>query len=309
MASFAFFLDPLDTLSLDKDSTLQIIKQGYLKGHDVAVFHDKDLIVRDGAVIINSRIIDFTAETLSAQVDCKKDITDFDILFVRRDPPVTIEFYTSLSILSSIEANIPCINSPSSILTFPEKIGPTTFKQLHPPTLISSNLSEIYDFKKEHGAVVVKPLYNYCGNGVYISLQNDRNFNSILSLFKMNSNTPILLQKFIEDVSDGDRRIIMLGGEPVGAINRKASPNDFRCNMFAGGTPTLHNLSSTELEMCAQISPILTERGLHLVGIDIIGNYITEINTTAPTGIFQIADLGGPNLCATIIDYAETLIK
>lgn len=309
MANFAFFLDPLDTLSLDKDSTLQIINQASLNGHAVSVFHDNDLMIRNGTVCIKSRKIIYKGKTASTQIDCLNDITDFDLLFVRRDPPVTLDFYCSLSTLSSVEDRITCINSPSSILTLPEKIWPATFKHFHPPTLVSSNIDEIHDFKKEHRNVVVKPLYNYCGNGVYVSLHNDRNFNSILSLFEMNTKTPILIQKYIKEVSKGDRRIIMLGGKPIGAINRKASSDDFRCNMFAGGTPTLHDLSSAEQNMCTQIGPTLIGKGLHLVGVDIIGDYITEINTTAPTGIYQFSNLGGPNLCCQIIEYAESLIQ
>lgn len=310
MANLIFFMDPLETLQLEKDTTLQIIKEGIKGGHHISIFHDEDLAVRDGEVIVKTRKIITDENDIKTVYDNNEEIlTKYDILFVRRDPPVDMEFYSSLSILSSIDDEILCLNRPSSILLFPEKIWPATFKQFHPPTLISKRVEDILNFKKKHRNVVIKPLFNYCGNGIYISLSDDRNFKSIISMHKMMSNHPVLIQKFISDVDDGDRRIIMLGGEPIGAINRKASLEDFRCNMYAGGTPTLHTLSKTEQDICTQIGPTLKKMGLHLVGIDIIGDYITEINTTAPTGIFQIAELGGPNLCENVIAYAEGLLS
>lgn len=308
MAKFAFFMDPFDSLIMEKDTTLQIIKNGILKGHNISVFHDDDLMVRNGKVIVNTKRVQLIDEEITRRKSRQHAITDYDMLFVRRDPPVTIEFYTSLSILSSIEDELICLNSPASILTFPEKIWPATFKKFHPPTIITKSIDDILSFKKEHGSVVIKPLYNYCGNGIYVSLAEDRNLNSIITLFMMTNNLPILVQKFITSVEDGDRRIIMLGGKAVGAINRKSNPNDFRCNMYAGGTTTLHTLSATEMDICSHIGPLLMEKKLHLVGVDIIGNYITEINTTAPTGVFQIFDLGGPNLSKKIIEYAEGLL-
>jgi glutathione synthase len=299
-------MDPLHALLIEKDTTIKLIFEGIARGHDISIFHVDDVFIRNRAICGLIKAVHINNNSLEVAAGSQKPLTDYDVLLMRKDPPFDMAFATACLMLSAIEGDIKTVNSPTGILLSPEKLWPATFDDITPPTLISSNREIIASFKAEYGAIVIKPLYKYCGRGIYVSEENDRNLNSVIDYYLECEGLPLVAQKYLPGVSDGDRRIILLGGKPVGAINRMRQKGDFRCNMFVGGVPNLHMLSETERSICSLIGPWLLERGLHFVGIDVIDGLLTEINTTAPTGIMQFMDVGGVNLAPLFWNYVET---
>lgn len=305
MLRVAILMDILETLDPLKDTTIRLIREGLHRDYEISIFYGKDVSIHNGIVLSNMRSTILNGETIEIKDIQKEVVNTYDVLLMRKDPPFDMKFTTVAITLAMIEADLKTINSPSGILSSPEKLWPATFNYLHPPTLISANREDIIAFKDEYGAIVLKPLYEYCGSGVYISPPNDRNFPSVLEAQLQKDGLPIIAQKYLTGVNKGDRRIFMLGGKVVGALNRESKPHDHRCNMFVGGTPSLHELSDEERSLCMTIGPWLVERGLHFVGVDIIDGYITEINTTSPTGLVQIRDMGGPDLSINFWEYVE----
>ena len=306
MKRIVVFIDKLELLDNTHDTTLMLIKKGIRRNNEIYIFHEDGIVVRDGNVICYVSHVVLEGDSIVLNKYSFQRIDSFDILFLRKDPPIEMNYYTALSILSLVESKIFTINSPKGILSFSEKIWPIALDIDHPPTLITCNFELILSFKCEFGNIVIKPLYNFCGNGIYVSLGVDKNFSSIVNSFLKGAHgMPIIVQKFLPNVRLGDKRVIMLGGIPIGTINRFASNNDYRCNMKTGGTPILHSLSDAEIKLCEKLSPLLIENGLHFVGIDIIDGFVTEINTTSPTGLPQILELGGPDLSDCFWDYLE----
>jgi glutathione synthase len=302
-------MDPIESLDISKDTTCSLILEGLRRGYAISIFYDKDVFIHNGNISCNMRSIAIVKDEIKIKCIQKELVSSYDILLMRKDPPFDMRFTTVTATLAMIESELIAINTPSGILSFPEKLWPATFKQFHPPTLVSANREDLLDFKREHGAIVLKPLYEFCGSGVYISFPNDRNFNSVLDIHLNKDGLPIVAQKYLPNAKNGDRRIIMLGGVAVGALNRTAKPNDHRCNMFVGGAASIHDLSDVEKSLCETIGPWLVERGLHFVGIDVIDNYITEINTTSPTGLTKFRDLGGADLAIYFWEYAVGLLN
>jgi len=309
MLRVAVLMAPLQTLDPTKDTTIALIREGLRRDLKISIFHDDDVSICDGVVMGKMKTMTLTGDSLGVSNLGSKAIGSFDLLLMRRDPPFDMRFYTVATTLAMLEPDLKSINSPTGILTFPEKLWPATLDRLHPPTLISTNREEIISFRDEHKDIVIKPLYDYCGNSVYISSATDRNFFSILDSYLARDGLPIIAQKYLTDVEHGDRRVIMLGGEAVGAINRQATPRDHRCNMCLGGTPTLHELTNRETSVCETLGPLLVKRGLHFIGVDIIDGYVTEINTTAPAGPVHLKNLGGPDLSVAFWEYAEAWVR
>lgn len=310
MLRIAVFIDKLEVLDISHDTTLMIIKKGLKRNHDIHIFHEDGILIRDGNVLCNlSKVINENDSIVLNECLYQK-IDSFDVLFLRKDPPIDLNYYTALSILSLVESKILTVNSPKGILSFSEKLWPIALEMDQPPTLVSCNKDIIFTFKYDYNDIVIKPLYDFCGNGIYLSLGKDKNFGSVINtLLKSSLGMPVVVQKFLPNVELGDRRVIMLGGIPICAINRIASENDYRCNMKTGGTPILHELSDSEKKICEKLSPLLIENGLHFVGIDIIDGFVTEINTTSPTGVPQILELGGPDISDYFWDFIERKTK
>ena len=309
MLRVAVLMDPIHMLDPAKDSTLALIRKGLQRDLEISIFHDDDVSIRDGAVLSRMKTATLNGDILKINNPRSEAIDSFDLLLMRRDPPFDMRFYTIANTLAKLEPDLKAINSPTGILAFPEKLWPATLKRLHPPTLITTDREEIISFKDEHKAIVLKPIYDYCGSGIYISSATDHNFFSVLDSHLARDDLPIIAQKYLTGVKKGDRRILMLGGEAVGAINRKAGPCEHRCNMFRGGSPTLYKLTKRETSICMTLGPLLIEHGLHFVGIDIIDDFVTEINTTAPAGLVQIRNLGGPDLSGPFWEYVEAWVK
>ena len=228
-----------------------------------------------------------------------------NVVLVRQDPPFNMAYITAAQILEFLPPEVLVLNDPRSIRDAPEKLFVAQFQDLTPPTLITRDPLAINAFRAEHGDIIVKPLYGNGGAGVFKMAADDGNFNSLVEMFLENYPEPSIFQKFIPAVSAGDKRIILIDGQAVGAINRVPAAGETRSNMHVGGRAEAVEMSARDQEICDRIGPTLSERGLIFVGIDVIGDYLTEINVTSPTGVQEVRRFGGADISALLWDWVE----
>jgi glutathione synthase len=233
------------------------------------------------------------------------DLADFDVVWLRQDPPFDMHYITTTHLLDLIHPDTLVVNDPFWVRNYPEKLLVLRFPDLTPPTTIARDLETIKAFKEKHGDVILKPLYGNGGAGVFRLDQNDRNLASLHEVFTGFSREPLIVQKFLPDVSNGDKRVILVDGEPIGAINRVPAKGETRSNMHVGGRPEKVGLTERDREICAAIGPLLREKGQIFVGIDVIGDYLTEINVTSPTGIQELERFDGINAAEKIWEAIE----
>jgi len=233
------------------------------------------------------------------------ELTSFDVVLLRQDPPFDLAYISTTHMLERVQPKTLVVNDPAHVRNAPEKIFVTEFPDLMPPTLLTRDLEAIKAFRTEHGDIVMKPLYGKGGEAVFLLAKEDLNFGSLYDLFASMFREPWVVQKFLPDVKKGDKRIILVDGEFAGAVNRVPAADDLRSNMVRGGVPAATELTDREREICARLGPALRERGLLFVGIDVIGDYLTEINVTSPTGIRSVKNLGGADIAALIWDKIE----
>ena len=238
----------------------------------------------------------------------RMDLSDADVILMRQDPPFDIAYITATHLLERLHPKTLVVNDPGSVRNAPEKIFVTHFPQLMPPTLITRDKAEIEAFRREFGEIVMKPLHGHGGAAVLRVTQEDPNFGSIFDLFSVTFREPWVVQRFLPKITEGDKRIILIEGEALGAVNRVPAANDLRSNMVRGGAANATELSAREREICETIGPELKARGLILVGIDVIDGNLTEINVTSPTGIRAIKRLGGPDLAVAAWDAIEARV-
>ena len=233
------------------------------------------------------------------------DLAEFDVVWLRQDPPFDMGYITTTHLLDMIHPKTLVVNDPFWVRNCPEKLLVLQFPDLIPPTAIARDLATIRAFKAKHGDIILKPLYGNGGAGVFRLDPNDRNLSSLFELFTSMSREPLIVQKFLPDVAKGDKRIILVDGAPVGAINRVPQAGETRSNMHVGGRPEKIGLTARDLEICAAIGPTLKEKGQIFVGIDVIGDYLTEINVTSPTGIQELERFDGTNTAERIWQVIE----
>jgi glutathione synthase len=236
----------------------------------------------------------------------RRPLDSFDVILLRQDPPFDLAYITSTHLLERVHPRTLVVNDPAHVRNAPEKVFVTEFPDLMPPTLVTRDLAEIKAFRAEHGDIVMKPLYGKGGEAVFRLQAEDLNFGSLYDLFAATFREQWVVQRFLPEVKQGDKRIILVDGEFAGAVNRVPAPDDLRSNMVRGGSPAATDLTPREREICARLGPHLRERGLLFVGIDVIGHWLTEINVTSPTGIRAIKNLGGPDIAALIWDRIES---
>jgi glutathione synthase len=232
-------------------------------------------------------------------------LDEFDVVWLRQDPPFDMGYITTTHLLDHVHPRTLVVNDPFWVRNCPEKLLVLNFPDLIPPTTIARDLETLRAFKHAHGDIILKPLYGNGGAGVFRLDPSDRNLASLHELFTGMSREPLIAQKFIPDVSNGDKRIILVDGEPVGAINRVPAAGETRSNMHVGGRPEKSGLTERDLEICARIGPTLREKGQIFVGIDVIGRYLTEINVTSPTGIQELERFDGRNVAALVWEAIE----
>ena len=299
-------MDPLEGLSLEDDTTLAIIEECLLRNYNIWHFLPKDVSYINGEVVASSKIIlELNRDiqpSFKTSDSISKNLKELDLIFLRQDPPFDMSYITSTFLLEYIEDEVKIINKPSEVRNAPEKLFLNRWKNLTPETIITRNISEINSFRKKHKNIILKPLYGNGGNGIFFLDEKDKNFNSLIEIFLDTHPEQFILQEYLKNIKFGDKRIILINGKPEGAINRIPSENDIRANLHVGGKATKTVISNKEMEICESIGPELIQRGLLLVGIDIIGNKLTEINVTSPTGFREIQKFSNINLAKKLIE-------
>lgn len=235
----------------------------------------------------------------------RTSLRDMDVVLLRQDPPFDMNYITTTHMLEMVHPETLVVNNPRSVRNAPEKIFVMEYADLMPETIITLDLDEIRSFRKEHGDIILKPLYGNGGAGVFHLRDGDRNLTSLMEMFAQLTREPIIAQRYLSDVREGDKRILLIDGKPVGAINRVPDESDTRSNMHVGGQAIETTMTERELEICARIGPELEKRGLTLVGIDVIGGLMTEINVTSPTGVREVKKFGGADIAALFWDAVE----
>ena len=299
----AFQMDPITGVDINADSSFRLAEEAQMRGHSLFYYSPDALAYQEGR--ITARGYDMTVQRVSdepAILGDKRevDLADFDVIWLRQDPPFDMHYITSTHLLDRLKGWALVVNDPFWVRNYPEKLLVLDFPELTPPTTIARDLGTIKDFKEIHGDVILKPLYGNGGAGVFRLDANDRNLTSLHELFTGFSREPLIVQKFLPDVRNGDKRVILVDGEAVGAINRVPAEGETRSNMHVGGRPEKIGLTERDLEICAAIGPLLREKGQVFVGIDVIGDYLTEINVTSPTGIQELERFDGQNIAGKI---------
>ena len=301
-------MDPIARINVRGDSTFALLLEAQRRGHAISYYTPDQLSLRGKDVVApvqSLSVRDEVGNHFTLGESKRQNLAEFDVVLLRQDPPFDLAYITSTHLLERIHPATLVVNDPVSVRNAPEKLFVLDFPELMPPTLISRNLEEINAFRAEHGAVVMKPLHGHGGAAVFRILPQDMNFGSLYDMFAVTFREPWVIQRFLPEVKQGDKRIILVDGEFAGAVNRVPATDDLRSNMVRGGAARATDLTPREREICETIGPALRERGLLFVGIDVIDNYLTEINVTSPTGIRAIANLGGADVAALIWDKIE----
>lgn len=304
----AIQMDPVQTIDIDGDSTFALGLEAQKRGHSLFYYEPKNLSMRDGRVYARGHALNFRRERGNhASLGASEviNLAEFDVVLLRQDPPFDMSYITTTHLLDVIHPKTLVVNDPAEVRNAPEKLFATHFDGLLPPTLISRDAQEIKAFRAEFGDIIIKPLFGNGGAGVFRLRQGDENLASLLEMFGQMNREPVIVQKYLADVRKGDKRIILVDGVAVGAINRVPAEGEARSNMHVGGRAEKSLLTKREQEICEMIGPELKQRGLIFVGIDVIGDYLTEINVTSPTGIQEIDRFDGANLSALVWDAIE----
>ncbi|MCQ0988622.1 glutathione synthase [Jiella marina] len=302
-------MDHVSSISIKGDSTFALCLEAQKRGHRLFHYTPDRLSLRDGKVTVRGETMELREEegnhyTLGTQE--KFSLSDVDVVLLRQDPPFDMAYITSTHILERVQPKTLVVNDPAAVRNAPEKVFVTEFPDLMPETLITKDAAEIMHFRAEFGEIVMKPLYGNGGAGVFHITREDRNMTSFIETFGLMFREPYVIQRYLKDVRQGDKRIILVDGEIAGAINRVPAETDARSNMHVGGQATATELTDREREICERIAPALKKNNLLFVGIDVIGGYLTEINVTSPTGIREVSRFGGHDIAAMIWDAIES---
>lgn len=304
----AFQMDPIAPIDINADSTFRIAEEAQARGHELFYYTPDMLAYQQGKVTAKGYPLTVRREvgnhfTLGELQEI--ELASQDVVWLRQDPPFDMGYITTTHILEMVHPETLVVNDPKWVRNYPEKLLVLQFPDLTPPTTIARDQETLKAFKEEHGDIILKPLYGNGGAGVFRLDENDRNFSSLYELFAGINREPLIAQKFLPDVSKGDKRVILIDGKPVGAINRVPAKGETRSNMHVGGRPEKVELDARDLEICAAIGPLLREKGQIFVGIDVIGGNLTEINVTSPTGIQELERFDGINVAEKIWQAIE----
>ncbi|BCH64731.1 MULTISPECIES: glutathione synthase [Rhizobium/Agrobacterium group] len=301
-------MDHVSSINISGDSTFAMSLEAQARGYKLFHYTPDRLTMRDGrvyATVEPMELRDVKGDHFTLGSPERVDLSTMDVVLLRQDPPFDMAYITATHMLERIHPKTLVVNDPAWVRNSPEKIFVTEYADLMPPTLITRDPAEIAAFRAEQGDIILKPLYGNGGAGVFHSTRDDRNFSSLMEMFGQMFREPFIAQGYLPAVRKGDKRIILVDGEPVGAINRVPAEHDARSNMHAGGKPEPTELTAREREICGRIGPALRERGFLLVGIDVIGDYMTEINVTSPTGIREVKNFGGADIASLLWDAIE----
>ena len=308
----ALQMDPIEKIDINGDSTFSMGLEAQKRGYKLYHYLVDDMSFLNGKVKAYARPLILSRDLGNyfkvEKTQCIDLGTDIDVILMRQDPPFHMGYITATHILEHIHPKTLVVNDPASVRNAPEKIFLTRFPDLMPPTLITSNNEDVRSFRQEYGDIIVKPLYGNGGAGVFRITKDDQNLSSLIEMFQEFYPEPFIVQKYLPDVRKGDKRIILVDGKPVGAINRVPGKGEVRSNMHVGGRAEKTYLTKREREICEAIGPDLKKRGLIFVGIDVIGGFLTEINVTSPTGIQEVNAFDDVCLESDIWDAIEALL-
>ncbi|MEM6636611.1 MAG: glutathione synthase [Pseudomonadota bacterium] len=304
----AFQMDPIGSVDINADTTFRLAEEAQTRGHSLFFYTPDQLTYHSGSLL--ARGSEFTVqrkqgEHASLGPVTERDLSGFDVIWLRQDPPFDMGYITTTHLLDLVHPDTLVVNDPFWVRNFPEKLLVLRFPDLTPKTMIARSLESLKAFKEAYGDIILKPLYGNGGAGVFRLTREDRNLASLHELFSGLSREPLIAQQFLPDVENGDKRIILVDGEAVGAINRIPAAGETRSNMHVGGRPEPVGLTDRDREICAAIGPTLRENGQVFVGIDVIGDYLTEINVTSPTGIQELERFDGVNIAERIWEAVE----
>jgi len=305
-------MDPVEGINIETDTTFMMMMEAQNRGHSLWVYTPERLSMEDGKVRARGRSISLKHakgdHVTAGPMETLDLADDVDVVLMRQDPPFDMAYITATHFLERVHPKTLVVNNPAEVRNAPEKLLVTEFAGVQPPTLITLDPQAIYDFRERHGDMVLKPLYGGGGSGVVRLKADDPNLDALLELHAMIGREPVIAQAFIPAVVNGDKRILLVDGEPVGAINRIPASGQVRSNLARGGRAEAVELTARDHELCAIIGPELKKRGLLFVGIDVIGDYLTEINVTSPTGAQQLKRFGGADAAAILWDRIEAKV-
>ena len=304
----AFQMDPIGAVDIDADSTFRIALEAQARGHSLFYYPPERLSFRSGRIIAHGWPIEVRrakGDHVTFGPETEVDLAEWDVVWLRQDPPFDMAYITTTHLLDMVHPRTLVVNDPFWVRNFPEKLLVLRFPDLTPPTTIARDLATLREFRAEHGDIILKPLYGNGGAGVFRLDPNDRNLASLHELFLGLSREPLIVQKYVPAVVKGDKRVILVNGEPVGAINRIPAEGETRSNLHVGGRAEKVALTDRDREICAAIGPTLREKGQVFVGIDVIGDFLTEINVTSPTGIQELERFDGTNAARRIWEVIE----
>ena len=304
----AIQMDHVSTIDIEGDSTFVLGMEAQKRGYEVWHYTPPDLMFRDRKVLARVQPMTLRREKgnhFSLGTSQLVDLSTFDVVLLRQDPPFDMSYITTTHLLEHVHPKTLVVNDPASVRNAPEKLYVTHFDNVMPPTLISADPRALREFRDEHKDIILKPLFGNGGAGVFRVQPGDENFASLLEMFSQRSREPLIAQRYLPEVRKGDKRIILIDGKAVGAIDRVPAQGEARSNMHVGGVAVKAGLTKRDLEICEIIGPELARLGMIFVGIDVIGVYLTEINVTSPTGLQQINRFDGVCLEAQIWDRIE----
>jgi glutathione synthase len=308
MLTVAIQMDPIEKIDITGDSTFALALEAQSRGHKLVYYGPRDLTFREGKVTARVRSLSVRSvkgDHFTLGEPRVYDLAEADVVLMRQDPPFDMAYITATHVLEHIHPKTLVVNDPGQVRNAPEKIFVTQFRDLMPPTLITTDRQEINEFRAQHKDIILKPLYGNGGAGVFRVKPDDENLGALLEMFTQFYREPVIVQRYLPEVRKGDKRIILVDGEFAGAINRVPAQGEARSNMHVGGRPEATKLTKREQEICAALGPELKKRGLIFTGLDVIGDYLTEINVTSPTGILEVRRFGGPDIAKLIWDAID----
>ncbi|WP_036286389.1 glutathione synthase [Methylocystis sp. ATCC 49242] len=312
MLEVAVQMDPLERINFAGDSTFALMLEAKRRGHRLWFYTPDQLSLEGGRLTARAHHIDVFDDpdryyTLGEAREI--DLIEMDVALLRQDPPFDLAYITSTHFLERIQSRVLVVNDPAHVRNAPEKVFVMEFADLMPPTVITRDRAAIERFRATYGDIVMKPLYGHGGAAVFKVTPRDPNFGSLFDMFHTTFREPWVVQQFLPEVARGDKRILLIDGVAMGAINRVPAQDDIRSNMVRGGAAAATELDAREQEICARLGPELKRRGLLFVGIDVIDGHLTEINVTSPTGLRALKRVGGPDLAVPLFDAIEARLK
>lgn len=304
----AFQMDPIGSINIDADSSFRLAEEAQARGHSLFYYTPDRLAYEEGRITARGwplTVRRVKGDHFELGEEQQVDLSSFDVVWLRQDPPFDMGYITTTHLLDMLRDTTLVVNDPFWVRNYPEKLLVLQFPDLTPPTAIARDLATLRAFRARHGDIILKPLYGNGGAGVFKLASDDSNLASLHEMFTGINREPLIVQKFLPAVRKGDKRVILVDGEPVGAINRVPAEGETRSNMHVGGRPEKVALTERDKEICARIGPLLREKGQIFVGIDVIGDWLTEINVTSPTGIQELERFDGENIAAKVWEAIE----